>query len=107
MDARFPLQTARNGDNNRTIIFANNEGGCCGMVQAVSRERDHGGLSLVPACFVAGPLMGGVHIGVYPVTTGFPCHHPSTSSTESFVHVKPTPYKLSIWQRRSTQHFRC
>jgi len=99
-DTRFPSQTARNVDNNRTIILANNEGVCCGMFQAVSRERDQGGPSLV-----AGALMGGVHVGVSPVTSGFPCHL-STSSTESFIHIQPTPYKLSNWQRRSVKHFR-
>jgi hypothetical protein len=30
--------------------------------------------------FFAGDLMGGVHVGVSSVTSGFPCHH-STSST--------------------------
>jgi hypothetical protein len=33
------------------------------MVQAGSRERDHGGPGLVPGFFVAGGLMGGVHVG--------------------------------------------
>jgi len=65
------------------------------MVQAVSRERDHGGRSLFPGFFVAGALIGGVHVGVSPVTSGFSCHYPSTSSAESFIHVQPTPYKLS------------
>ena len=80
-DVRFPSKTARNVDTNRTVIFANNEGGCCGMVQPVSRECDHGGPSLVPGFFVAGGLMSGVHVGVFPVTSGFPCHCPCTSST--------------------------
>jgi len=64
----------------RAIILANNGGGCCGVVQAVSCEPDHGGPSLLPGFFFAGDLMGGVHVGVSSVTSGFPCHR-STSST--------------------------
>jgi len=54
---------------NRAIILAHNEGWCCGIVQAASREPDHGGRSLVQGFFV----MGCVHIGVSPVTSGLPC----------------------------------